>query len=161
MARPIDMSDDTFCAACSTRIEVDCDEAGVRLPCPSCGAFHRTFEVSIVETLGVLDGTGMNLKRPGIKKPVIEQFDKPSYSYSRKEYVRHVRVIDREGDKYLETVTPYGSHEPIHHCAESLSQHVGHGSAKKAERVGSDNAPDYRASETKAAGLDDGASNEP
>ena len=155
------MSDDTFCSACSTRIEVDCDEAGARLPCPNCGAFHRTFDVSIVETLGILEGTGMSMKRPGIKKPVIEQFDKPSYSYSRKEYVRHLRVIDREEDKYLETVTPYGSQEAIHHCSESLSQHVGHGSAKKAERADSDKGPDFTASENKAAGSDDGASNEP
>ncbi|WP_139019159.1 hypothetical protein [Acidovorax radicis] len=156
------MSDGTFCSSCRTPIAIDCDEAGVRLPCPNCGALYRTVQISIVETLHALDGTGMKVKRPRVKKPILEQFDKPSYSHSRKEYVRHVRVIDREEDKYLEMVSPYGSEEAIHHCEEPLSQHVGHGSAKSQKATADQRkVSDFTPQRIDGEGADEGASSEP
>ncbi|MDO9100521.1 MAG: hypothetical protein Q7V53_07295 [Caldisericota bacterium] len=49
-------------------------------PCPSCGGFGRTIDVSIMETATVFDGYGMKLNRVGVKKPVVESFSKPSLS---------------------------------------------------------------------------------
>ena len=43
-------------------------------------------------------------------------------------WYKKARVIDRENDKYLETVTYPETGEVIHHCEEPLSDHFGHGS---------------------------------
>lgn len=39
--------------------------------------------------------------------------------------------VDRENDRYSETVTEYETGIVIHHCNEKLSEHTGHGSAKR------------------------------
>lgn len=41
------------------------------------------------------------------------------------------QVIDRDADWYEETVTNPETGEEVHHTAEPLSKHIGHGSAKK------------------------------
>lgn len=122
--------DGVYCASCDCAIECDCNELGARVPCPSCGETKRVVHVSAIESMRVVDGVGMKFKRDGVKKPVLEQFDMPSYSRSRNEYVRRVSVIDREDDRYFEKVSVYGTGEVLHHCEEPLSEHVGHGSAK-------------------------------
>jgi hypothetical protein len=45
--------------------------------------------------------------------------------------VRVERTFDRENDRYFERVTLYDSGEVIHYSDEPLSEHKGHGSAKK------------------------------
>jgi hypothetical protein len=41
------------------------------------------------------------------------------------------REIDRVNDTYFEEVKKKDTGEIVHHCKESLSEHQGHGSAKK------------------------------
>jgi len=43
------------------------------------------------------------------------------------------RLIDRENDWYAETVTDPETGEIVHECKEPLSEHQGHGAAKKRE----------------------------
>lgn len=43
----------------------------------------------------------------------------------------HARVMDRDGDRYVETVTMRETGEVIHHCDELLSEHIGHGSSRR------------------------------
>jgi len=45
--------------------------------------------------------------------------------------VKKVRIIDHETDKYEELIRDQLTGEIFHRCKEPLSQHVGHGSAKK------------------------------
>ena len=44
---------------------------------------------------------------------------------------KKVRVIDRENDRYVETVTDPVTGEVIHHCEGRLSDHSGHGSDRR------------------------------
>ena len=41
------------------------------------------------------------------------------------------RIIDRENDRYVERYTDTETGVVTRHCDEPLSQHVGHGSAKR------------------------------
>jgi hypothetical protein len=41
------------------------------------------------------------------------------------------RVIDWRNDRYRKTIKDPQSGEVVHHCDEKLSDHQGHGSAKK------------------------------
>ena len=42
-------------------------------------------------------------------------------------------VVDRETDRYLEVVTDPETGEVVHRCEEPLSEHRGHGDAKKSK----------------------------
>ncbi|MGZ8982707.1 MAG: hypothetical protein ACXW11_01975 [Methylotenera sp.] len=67
----------------------------------------------------------------GQKKPHVELKQGPSHSHKLGKSVEHVRLIDRGNDRYFEKVTDYESGELIHHDEEPLSEHNGHGTAKK------------------------------
>ncbi len=84
-----------------------------------------------METLVARDGLGFKAKRPSQKKPYVEDLSIPDYSYSRGKPVHRQRVIDRDNDHYFEKITDYETGEVIHHCEEPLSQHQGHGNAKR------------------------------
>ena len=55
----------------------------------------------------------------------------PSYSIARKKLVHRERLIDHDNDHYKERVTDYETGEVIHEDESKLSQHIGHGSAKR------------------------------
>lgn len=84
-----------------------------------------------METLIARDGYGLKAKRSGQKKPYVEDMSMPVYSHSRGKHVHKERVIDRDSDRYVEKITDYETGEVIHHCEEALSQHQGHGDAKR------------------------------
>ena len=67
----------------------------------------------------------------GKKKPHVELKQGPSHSYKLGKPVEHERLIDRGNDRYFEKVTDYESGDLIHQDDEPLSDHKGHGAAKK------------------------------
>jgi hypothetical protein len=69
-------------------------------------------------------------RHPGEKKPHGEVRTGPELSTRLGKDVSKYRMIDREGDRYIEHVDDYQTGEVIHHNVEPLSAHVGHGSAK-------------------------------
>jgi hypothetical protein len=120
----------TECADCGAQIDDDSGEPDMKKPCISCGSTRRIHNVSIMETLAVRDGFGLKAKRPGQKKPYVEDLSMPDYSRSRGKHVHRQRVINRDNDHYFEKITDYETGEVIHYCEEPLSQHKNHGSAK-------------------------------
>ena len=72
----------------------------------------------------------MKVKRPGEKKPYIEDKSGPDYSRTLGKLVHREMIIDRDNDRYAERVTDYESGETIHHCDHALSEHRNHGDAK-------------------------------
>jgi hypothetical protein len=80
------------------------------------------------------DGIGVTAKRPGDRRPYIEDRALPSYSHRYDKVVLREQIIDRENDRYFERVTHYETGEVIHEIDEPLSQHRGHGSAKKSKK---------------------------
>lgn len=118
------------CAECEEIIDTSIDTEEEKAPCPKCGSQNRAHELSFDDELLAVDGYGVKGKRPGQKKPFVEEKSGPDYSHSRKKLVRKERLIDRDNNKYYEIVTDYQSGEVIHHCEEPLTDHYGHGSAK-------------------------------
>ena len=76
-------------------------------------------------------GIGLKAKRISEKRPFIESRTIPNYSHNKNKFVDLLRVINRDSNLYFEQVTDYESGEIIHKCEEPLSQHQGHGSAKR------------------------------
>jgi len=70
-------------------------------------------------------------KRPGHKKPIYEGRYEPSVQRTTGITMRLERFFDRISDWYQERVTNPKTGELVHSCDEPLSQHQGHGSAKK------------------------------
>jgi len=48
-----------------------------RRPCPDCGSVGRAFGVHIEGQLTLKEGFGLKRKRPGLKRPVFEEVNKP------------------------------------------------------------------------------------
>ena len=84
----------------------------------------------IEEAKTLRDGLGMKAKRPGEKRPFIEDKAMPSFSHRLGKHVLREQVIDRDNNRYFEKVTDYESGEIIHHNEEPLSEHRGHGTEK-------------------------------
>lgn len=106
----------------------------------------------------------LKAKRPGQKKPHAELKSGASHSQKLGKLVEHERLIDRARDRYLERVTDYETGQVIHHTDEPLSQHHGHGSAKKRsmmanyklERSGEHRGPRLTAARPLSAGRSKG-----
>lgn len=120
---------------------ITCSNCGVTLPhdnntentsaCKNCGGTSKTIHLAIEEKVNIREGLGMKAKRPGEKRPYIEDLSIPEHNYCLEKVVHRARIIDRDNDRYFEKITDYETDEIIHHCDEPLSQHQGHGSAKK------------------------------
>lgn len=119
------------CRTCGAAIDTALDTTDAQTPCQSCGSTERNFNVSIVESATLRDGIGMKVKRVGERRAFRETKGIPSFSYSLEKFVLREQVIDRDKDVYFEKVTDYEDDRTIHHCEERLSEHKGHGSAKK------------------------------
>ena len=125
-----EIEDSTECSKCGSLIDTSKDTDGKRVPCQNCGSISRLHTMNIVEKLMAVDGYGVIGKRPGKKKPFVEEISIPEYSHSREKIVHKYRLIDRDNDKYSEKISDYKSGEIIHQCEEPLTEHFGHGSAK-------------------------------
>lgn len=126
------------CPACGTiYAEMDSSVLGPEdtsqyFPCKKCS--QETGHVSIkLPPIEATVSVGMRAKgrQQGIKKPVIEARAEPSVARSTGKRVFHERTIDRKFDHYSEKVTDRETGEVIHQCDEPLSEHRGHGSAKR------------------------------
>ena len=111
--------------------ETPATQADERGPCPACGSKARHFEVVISETVEVHEKLGLKARHGKSGKPFLESVSGDDLHRKSGKWMSLERVIDRENDKYKEIVTDPKTGEIIHHCEEPLSQHQGHGSAKK------------------------------
>ena len=121
----------TICGSCGEPIDESLDTPDARHACLACGSTARVFAVSIEEAITLRSGLGFKHKRPGHKKPIAEGFTRPETARGTGAVVERKMRIDRENDRYTETVTEYETGVVIHHCDERLSEHTGHGSTKK------------------------------
>lgn len=72
-----------------------------------------------------------NPKLTGKKKILSKGFNSYSFSHDLGKFVNRQMLIDRQNDKYIEIVKDEDTDHLIHYCNEKLSEHKGHGSAKK------------------------------
>ncbi len=103
-------------------------------PCPKCGSPRRSITISFTDKVQVKEQLEMKAKDPsytGRAKIRIEQLVGDDLHCKSGKWYDKIRVIDRENNLYLETVKDAETGDVIHHCEEPLTEHFGHGSAKK------------------------------
>lgn len=120
--------EESHCVECNSLLF---EPPGVpRTPCPACGNLARRFDVAIEERVTFHDGTRIKAYRAGSSKFYVDMRDGPSYYRKGEQWHHLVRIIDRENDRYVETIRALGTNELISHVDEPLSQHIGHGGRK-------------------------------
>ncbi len=106
-----------------------------RAPCPDCRSISRKVHKGIADSLTVRDGIRGKARsgeagKPG-GKPWLTTMSEPSWSYSAEKWVHREKTENRREDRYTEVVKDPDTGEIIHEVDEPLSEHRGHGSAKK------------------------------
>ena len=102
-----------------------------RIPCPKCGSLIRSYSVAIHDTIRLRDTIGMKAKKGGKGKPFIETTTGDDLHRKTGKWNYIERIVDRENNLYSEIITDPETGKIIHQCHERLSEHKGHGSAKK------------------------------
>ena len=110
------------CQCCEREVELG------ESPCPFCGCSNIGVEVSLSETIGIVDrlSSWTRLRGKGYKKfwKEITQGWFPSRNRERHpEGVEKVRVIDKQADEYGEVVRDGKTGEVTREVHEALSQH--------------------------------------
>jgi hypothetical protein len=106
-----------------------------RNPCPICSSKSRHIEKVIAVTSTARSGlrgkarTGLP-GQPG-SKPWLTTMSEPSWSYDRQKWVHREKTEDRRNNWYSEKVTDPDTGEVIHEAGEPLTDHRGHGIARK------------------------------
>ena len=106
---------------------------GDRVPCERCGSMSRSVTVSVTQEIQFREQ--VNVKAtipsfPGKGHLRIEQLVGDDLHKKSGKWYKKVRIIDRENNLYLETVTDPDTGEVVHHCEKPLIDHYGHGAAK-------------------------------
>src|SRR3990167_7255283 len=103
-----EVSQSYFCSDCRTALPVlSAVKENQPNSCPNCGSTKRTINVEIFDSvsLSIHDNVKGKLRdgpgKKGIKK---EFFVGDDYRKSKDDWVDKERVIDRENNRYLETV---------------------------------------------------------
>lgn len=100
--------------------------------CSACGSTNCQAVIIATTVVTVRDGWRSKLKTPAYKrgKGVAEEYIiGADLCRATGEFVEKIRLIDRQNDRYVETVTD-NTGVVLHHVDEPLSEHWGHGSAK-------------------------------
>ncbi len=123
----------TRCLGCRQLLE-EAVNGGDHQPCPSCGDLGREIAVVHTEGLEIHDGYSLRKEDPSRsrkKRVRMESFSKLEVFHREGRLVRKERLIDRDADRYREMVVDPVTGEVIHHTDEPLSNHRGHGSARR------------------------------
>lgn len=122
------------CAQCGQVIDepINTPEAE-RTQCPSCGSRERLFKVHIANHSTGHARLRLKARHGSTMKPFLESKDGEEVYRKKGKWVRRLIKIDRDHDRYLETIIDQETREVIHHCDEPLSQHRGHGSTHPKE----------------------------
>ena len=119
--------------------KVICSHCGKELKdeketCPRCGGDAHAITMEINEAVEIpqcIQICRIDEKRHNKEKDRRTMKMEDSYSVNVKKYRNRWMDIDRDKDSYLEIVQDKETGEIVHYCAEPLSQHQGHGSAKR------------------------------
>ncbi len=106
-----------------------------RFLCPGCSCESRALEITVSDTITVTVRERRNIlgRRPGFRRPSLEMLGGDAFNRRLGKYVKHERVIDREKNWYKERVTDPDTGQVLHECEEPLTEHRGHGSARRGE----------------------------
>jgi hypothetical protein len=120
------------CGQCGARLDEPSDLAiEDRAPCPACGSLGRHFKKTITATVELRPGLGFKGRRPGMRRPFIGGSKRPEVNRDRNKWVEVERTFDRANDRYVERIIDPETGEIIRLIDEPLSEHRGHGDARK------------------------------
>lgn len=119
---------ETRCAKCDAHLF---EPPGVPAsPCPVCGGVGRSTPLKLEDGIRFNDGHRVKAYRAGSTKFFLDARSGPSYYRVGAEWHHVLRVIDRENDRYTETVRVLNTGEIIREIDEPLSQHTDRGGSK-------------------------------
>jgi hypothetical protein len=123
------------CNSCGALLAEETALAEPLQPCPVCGSTARRFDAKVVAKCEAEALLGVEGRRAGLSRRegwFIRDFTRLVAQVSRGGALAyHTRLMDRDADRYIETVTMRETREVVHHCDEPLSAHEGHGSARR------------------------------
>jgi hypothetical protein len=102
-----------------------------RKPCPTCGSLDRHVQVSVYDTARVKEKLQLKGRHAVGGKPFTEQVHGDDLERKSGKWMILRRIIDRANDWYHELITDPETGTTVHECKEPLSQHRGHGAAKR------------------------------
>jgi hypothetical protein len=121
------------CGDCATVLD---EAAGVhavepRPPCPVCGSRRRAVALTLEASLQLRSQLRLKARRGGKGRAYVEQRVGDDLHWKSDIWNRLKRFVDRENDEYHELITNPETGVVIREIHEPLSQHQGHGAAKK------------------------------
>jgi hypothetical protein len=121
------MIPDWVCSECTQPMN---DESEERRPCQSCGSTRRTANVSVAITARSSIYLLTKAKHREGGREVVRVTEGDSYYRKTGKWNLMRRLVDWGNDWYDEIFRDRDTGEIIYQCAEPLSEHRGHGSAK-------------------------------
>jgi predicted nucleic acid-binding Zn-ribbon protein len=115
------------CGSCGQAFDTD----ELLQSCLACGGATRTFDVIVSASVTVNAGLAFKHFGLGRRKPLTQGFARREWSNKASGYVDRELRIDRQNDQYREVVKDCQTGTELHRCEEKLTEHVGHGSAKR------------------------------
>ena len=122
------------CGGCGRELD-ESPSAQNTHPCSHCGSVKRIITIHLHDviptTKEMLLGKVNDRSRPSRDNPRIDFMTGDEQRKSDGKWMKKRRHIDKDKDEYFEQVVDSETGETVHECRESLSEHTGHGSAKK------------------------------
>lgn len=102
-----------------------------RTPCPQCGSLARRFQVGLEDAAVTIHShLSIKARSPG-KRAFIEQKVGDSFSIARQKWMQIQQVVDRRANRYIKKVHDPETGEVLRDVDKPLTDHRGHGSAKR------------------------------
>lgn len=102
-----------------------------RKPCADCGSTSRHFQKSLSVTGTARTKLSMKARHATGGRPFLEQTVGDELHRKSGKWMKLERLIDRARNWYREVVTDPETGQTMHECQEPLSEHRGHGAAKR------------------------------
>ena len=114
-------------------------------PCPHCSSEERTVHVVVHDDIKLdvkesIRGKAKDDSYRSKEKIRKDFFSGDDLHHKSGKWYKRERVIDKDNHSYKEIVSDPTTGKVIHHCEESLSDHQGHGSAKKKRDIDDEKA---------------------
>lgn len=119
------------CSGCGTSVP-EPPRIKDRKPCPTCASMARTFAVTLTDKVEAHDGLASKARHGDVGKvrPYREAYTGSDYHRDSRKWRQVSRVVDRENNRYTERIVDAAGNV-VREINEPLSQHRGHGAAKR------------------------------